>query len=36
MEYRIEYDSVADALYIRVREGDVADSIELKITLSLI
>jgi uncharacterized protein YuzE len=29
MEYRIEYDSVADALYIRVKDEEVFDSLEI-------
>jgi uncharacterized protein YuzE len=28
LEYRVSYDSVADALYIRVRDDRVADSLE--------
>jgi len=28
VEYRVSYDSVADALYIRVRDDKVADSLE--------
>jgi len=28
-EYRVKYDPPADALYIRVEEGEVADSLEL-------
>ena len=28
MEYRLEYDSIADALYIRVRDDKVHDTIE--------
>ncbi|MDW8034520.1 MAG: DUF2283 domain-containing protein [Nitrososphaerota archaeon] len=30
MEYRVRYDPFADALYIRVKDGDVFDSIEIK------
>lgn len=30
MEYRVKYDSLADALYIRVRNGDIADSLEIR------
>jgi uncharacterized protein YuzE len=29
MEYRIEYDSVADTLYIRVKDEEVFDSLEI-------
>jgi len=29
MEYRIDYDSSADALYIRIREDKIVDSIEI-------
>jgi len=29
-ELRVSYDRVADALYIRLREGNVSDSIELE------
>ncbi len=30
MEYRVKYDSLADALYIRVRDGDIVDSLEIR------
>jgi uncharacterized protein YuzE len=30
MEYRVKYDPLADALYIRVRDGDIVDSIEVR------
>ncbi len=30
MEYRFEYDPVADALYIKTRSGKIVDSIEAK------
>ena len=30
MEYKIKYDGVADALYIRVRDGEVSDSEEIE------
>ncbi len=29
-ELKVSYDRVADALYIRLREGKVSDSVELK------
>ena len=28
MEYRVVYDPVADAVYVWVRDGEVADSVE--------
>lgn len=28
VEYRVTYDPVADALYVRVRDGEVADTVE--------
>jgi uncharacterized protein YuzE len=30
MEYRVRYDPLADALYIRVRDSDIVDSIEVR------
>ncbi|MGQ9597437.1 MAG: DUF2283 domain-containing protein [Thermoproteota archaeon] len=30
MEYRVKYDSLADALYIRVKDGEVVDSLEIR------
>jgi len=30
MEYRVKYDPLADALYIRVRDGNIVDSIEVR------
>ncbi len=30
MEYKIKYDGVADALYIRVKDGEVSDSDEIE------
>jgi uncharacterized protein YuzE len=30
VEYRVEYDPLADALYIKVKEGEVSDSLELR------
>ncbi|MEM3712209.1 MAG: DUF2283 domain-containing protein [Thermoproteota archaeon] len=30
MEYRVRYDPLADALYIRVRNGNIVDSIEIR------
>lgn len=30
MECKVKYDPVADALYIKVRDGDVVDSVEVK------
>lgn len=30
MEYRIKYDSIADAVYIRVKDVEVFDSLENK------
>ncbi|MBO3842098.1 MAG: DUF2283 domain-containing protein [Candidatus Brockarchaeota archaeon] len=30
MEYRVRYDPLADALYVRVRDGDIVDSIEIR------
>ena len=30
VEYRVKYDPLADALYIKVKEGEVSDSLELR------
>ena len=30
MEYRVTYDPVADALYVKVMDGTVADSVEIR------
>jgi uncharacterized protein YuzE len=30
VEYRVKYDPLADALYIKVEEGEVSDSLELR------
>ncbi len=30
MEYRVNYDPLADALYIRVKDGDIVDSVEVR------
>lgn len=30
MEYRVTYDPVADALYVKVRDSEVIDSIEVR------
>ena len=30
VEYRVEYDPAADALYIRVRDDKIVDSIEIR------